>query len=222
MWRRGRRWRSQVSGNQGRPPSELKTCEHDEDAKVEDGTPLRIVETFCDTMKSGPEIRLQMLEIGFVSHLVPVRVISSHWDEIISKSRPSQGYPRRVETFRRHLVDDASSATTWPSGKRGLLSFAHNQMQGACVARVDNQARAMLVEISIVGVPVSAEALPEVLRGLDAYDSGARSSTLSSLCFPKLPLPVDATGACVARLSEALSQGARAHDARCPGDVASP
>ena len=41
-----------------------------EDGKVEDGTPLRIVQTLCDTTKSGPEIRLQMLEISLVSHLV--------------------------------------------------------------------------------------------------------------------------------------------------------
>ena len=157
------------------------------------GRSLRIVQTLCDTTKSGPEIRLQMLEISLVSHLIPVRVISSHWDEILSMS---QGYSRRVETLRRHLVDDALSSLNWPSGKRGPLSFAHNQMQDAHVARVDNQACAMLGEISIVGVPTSAEALSKVLRGLDAYDSGAGSSTLASPSFPKLSLPVDATGAC--------------------------
>ena len=64
------------------------------------------------------------------------------------------------------------------------------------MALVDNLACAMLVEISIVGMPTSAEALSKVSRGLDAFDSGAGSSTLASLSFPKLSLPVDATGAC--------------------------
>ena len=52
------------------------------------------------------------------------------------------------------------------------------------MARVDNLACAMLGEISIVGVPASAEALSKVLRGLDACDSGAGSSTLASLSIP--------------------------------------
>ena len=63
------------------------------------------------------------------------------------------------------------------------------------MARVDSPACAMLGDISIVGVPTSAEALSKVLRGLDAYDSGAGSSTLASLSIPKLS-PVDATDAC--------------------------
>ena len=46
----------------------------------------RIVQTFCDTTKSGAQIRLQMLEISLVSHSVPVRVISCRWDEIPSMS----------------------------------------------------------------------------------------------------------------------------------------
>ena len=50
-------------------------------------------------------------------------------------------------------------------------------------------------EMSTVGVPTSAQALSKVLRGLDAYDSGAGSSTSASFSIPKLSLPVDATGA---------------------------
>ena len=38
--------------------------------------------------------------------------------------------------------------------------------------------------------------LVQGLTDLDAYDSGAGSSTLASLSIPKLSLPVDATGAC--------------------------
>ena len=64
------------------------------------------------------------------------------------------------------------------------------------MARVDNLASAMLREISIVGVPTSADALSKVSRSLDAYDSGAGSSALASPSFPKLSLPVNATGAC--------------------------
>ena len=53
----------------------------------------------------------------------------------------------------------------------------------------------MLEPGSTDGVPTSAEGLSKVLRGLDAYDSGAGPSTLASLSIPKLSLPVDATGA---------------------------
>ena len=51
-------------------------------------------------------------------------------------------------------------------------------------------------DLTTVGVPTSAEAFSKVLRGLDAHDSGAGSSTLASIRIPKPSLPVDATGAC--------------------------
>ena len=69
-------------------------------------------------------------------------------------------------------------------------------MQDACVARVDSLACTMLGNVTTDGVPTSAEALSKVLRGLDAYDSGAGSSTQASLSTSKLSLPVDATKAC--------------------------
>ena len=88
------------------------------------------------------------------------------------------------------------------------LLLTHNQMQDACVARVDILACSMLGDLSTVGVPTSAKA-----GGLDAYDSGAGSSTLASLSIPKLSLPVDSTGACcllcVARLSESAISGSQ-------------
>ena len=80
-------------------------------------------------------------------------------------------------------------AATW-------APFARNQMQDACVARVDTLPCSMLGGSSTVGVPTAAEALCKVLRSLDACDSGAGSSTLASLSIPKLSLPVDAVGAC--------------------------
>ena len=111
------------------------------------------------------------------------------------RALPLRGYAKRVETLRRHLVDDALCALTWLSGKREPAPFARNQMQDACVARVDSLACSMLVDVSTVGVPTSAEALSKVLRGLDACDSGAGSSTSASLSKPKLSLPVDSAGA---------------------------
>ena len=174
-------------GEPGTSQSELKPYEHDEDVKVEDGTLLRIVHAHCDTKKTKPEARLQMLEISLVSHLVPLFPFGRDPKHFLAR----QGYSRRVETPRRHLVDDALSALNWLSVQRGPLSFAHNPMQDACVARVDNLACAMLG-----GVPNSAQALSKVSQGLDAYDSGAGSSTLASRSFPKLSLPVDATGSC--------------------------
>ena len=66
-------------------------------------------------------------------------------------------------------------------------------MQDACVARVDSLACMMLEPVSTDGVPTSAEALSQVLRGLHASDSGAGSSTPASLNLLKLSLPVDTT-----------------------------
>ena len=108
---------------------------------------------------------------------------------------PHRAVPR-VETLRRHLVDDALSALNWLSGKRELAPSARNQMQDACVARVDTLACSTVGDLPTVGVPTSAEAFSKVLRGLDPYDSDAGSSTLAPLRIPKLSLPVDATGAC--------------------------
>ena len=68
-------------------------------------------------------------------------------------------------------------------------------MRDVCVARVHSLACAMLEDVSTVGVPTFADALSKVLRGLDAYNSGAGSSTLASISISKLSLPVDATGA---------------------------
>ena len=93
------------------------------------------------------------------------------------RALPFEGYTQRVETLRRHLVDDALSAPHWLSGKREPALSARSQMQDACVARVDTLACSMLGELSTVGVPTSAEALSKVLQGLDAYDSGGGSST---------------------------------------------
>ena len=123
---------------------------------------------------------------------------------------------------------NALSALNWLSGKREPAPFARNQMQDASVARADTPACSMLGDVSTVGVPTSAEALSKVLRGLDACDRGAGSSTLaflsstetvaSSRCHGSLLLAL-----CVARLSGALPQGARAQgerrDALCSGDV---
>ena len=81
---------------------------------------------------------------------------------------PPKGYAQRVETLRRHLVDDALSALNWLSGKREPAPYARNQMQDACVARVDTLACSMLGDVPTVGVPTSAEALSKVLRGRDA------------------------------------------------------
>ena len=49
------------------------------------------------------------------------------------RSLPPRGCTRRVETLRRHLVDDALSALNWLSRKREPFPFACNQMQDACV-----------------------------------------------------------------------------------------
>ena len=131
-----------------------------------------------------------------------------------------------METLRRHLVDDALSALNWLSGKREPAPFARNQMQDASVARADTPTCSMLGDVSTVGVPTSAEALSKVLRGLDAYDRGAGSSTLASLSISKVSLPVDATGACC--LFSVLPDSAGRHlrepermvnDAMCSGDV---
>ena len=69
----------------------------------------------------------------------------------------------------------------------------------------------------------------KVLRGLDAHDSGAGSSTPASLSIPKLSLPVDATESLqvalgVARLGRALPEGAGAHGnrTRCNGSQVLP
>ena len=142
-------------------------------------------------------------------------MICSRWGgTFIVPCHLNKGFVQRVETSRRHLVDDALSALNWLSGKREPAPFARNHMQDACVTQMDTLACSMLGDVSTVGVPTSAEALPKVLRGLDAYDSAAGSSTLASLSIPKLSLPVDATALCVARLSGALPQGARAHGER--------
>ena len=141
------------------------------------------------------------------------------------RALPLKGHAQRVETLRRRLVDDALSALNWLSGKREPASFARNQVQDACVARVDTLACSMLGDLFTVGVPTSAEALSNVSRGLDACDSGAGSSTLAALSLPKLSLCHGSLlfALCVARLSRALPQGARAHggrrDALCSGDV---
>ena len=116
------------------------------------------------------------------------------WDP--HRALSPKGFAQRVEPLRRYLVDDALSALNWLSGKRQPAPFARNQMQDACVARVDTLSCSMLGDVSTVGVPTSAEALTKVLRGLDACDSGAGSSTSASLSTPKLSLPVVATGAC--------------------------
>ena len=50
---------------------------------------------------------------------------------------PPKGYAQRVETLRRHLVDDALSALNWLFGKREPAPYARIQMQDACVARVE-------------------------------------------------------------------------------------
>ena len=60
------------------------------------------------------------------------------------RALPLEGYAQRVETLRRHLVDDALSALNWLSGKRELAPFARNQMQDACVTRVDTLACTIL------------------------------------------------------------------------------
>ena len=149
----------------GTSPRELKTCERDEDGKVEDGTLLRIVHALRheenETRGKVSDARDQpRLPFSSVSRdLFPL----GRDPQLVL---PRQGYSRRVETLRRHLVDDALSVLNWPSGKRGPLSFAHDQMQDACVARVDNLACAMLGDISIVGVPTSASTLLTVVRDL--------------------------------------------------------
>ena len=83
-------------------------------------------------------------------------------------------------------MDDALSALNWLSGKGEPAPFARNQMQDACVARVDTLACSMLGDVSTVGGPTSAETLSWVLRGLDAYDSDAGSSTSASFYLMKL------------------------------------
>ena len=63
---------------------------------------------------------------------------------------PPEGCAQRVETLRRHVVDDALSALNWLSGKREPAPVARNQMQDACVARVDTLACSMLGDASTV------------------------------------------------------------------------
>ena len=72
---------------------------------------------------------MQMLEISLVSHFVRVRVLfplGRNPQHVL----PSQGYFRRVETLRGHLVDDALSALNWLSGKRGPFSFCTHSDAG--------------------------------------------------------------------------------------------
>ena len=78
-------------------------------------------------------------------------------------SLPPRGYTRRVETLRRHLVDDALSALDWLSRQREPFPPACNQMQDACVARVDSPACTMLGPGSTEGVPTSAQPMTVVL-----------------------------------------------------------
>ena len=95
----------------------------------------------------------------------------------------------------RLALDAMSALINGLSGKREPCSPAWNQMQDACVARVESPACMILGPGPTDGVLTSAEALSKVLRGLDAYDSGAGSSTLASLRILKLSLPVDTTSA---------------------------
>ena len=119
-------------GEPGTSPSELKTCEDDEDGMVEDGNSSS---DRSDTLRHdevGLEIRLQMLEISLDSLFNSGSRVLFPLGRNPQHVLPRQGYSRRVETLRLHLVDDALSALNWLSGKRGPLSFAHNQMQDAC------------------------------------------------------------------------------------------
>ena len=96
-----------------------------------------------------------------------------------------------------HLVDDTLSTLNWLSGKREPAPFARkSDARRLCGAGGYPGEFDAGSNVTTVGVPTSAEPLSKVLRGLDAYDSGAGSSTLASLSCPKLSLPVDATGAC--------------------------
>ena len=94
---------------------------------------------------------------------------------------PPKGFVQRVETLRRHLVDDALSALNWLSGKREPAPFARNQMQDACVWRVDILQR--------------VRSLCKLLQRLCPRSCGG-STLIASLSISKLSLPVDATGAC--------------------------
>ena len=136
MWRRGSRWRSHDSGNQGRPRAIWKHANM----------------TRMGSSRTGPFFGSNSLRHGEIG-TGDKRTNARDQPRLpFSSGSQSQEYSRRVETLRCHFVDDALSALNWPSGKRVPFSFAHNQMQDACVARVDNLACAMLVDMSIVGV----------------------------------------------------------------------
>ena len=168
-------------GEPGTSPSALKTCEHDEDGKVEDGTPLRIVQTFCDTTNTEPRLPSS----SGSRDLFPLGRNPQH-------VLPRQGYSRRVETFRRCVV--CLELALWKT-RAALLG---TQSDAGCLCGAGGQPG--LCDAGR-NCPSSVCQLlqrpyPRSYGVFDAYDSGAGSSTLASLSIPKLSLPVDATGAC--------------------------
>ena len=87
------------------------------------GPPPRIVQTLCDTAKIGPGEKSanarDQPRLPCTSGLRDLFPLGRNPQHVLS----SQGYSRRVETLRRHLADDALSALSWLSGKRGPFSF---------------------------------------------------------------------------------------------------